>query len=136
MVLFSLKIQRRVIYTRHTTFFSICLKRNDSQTFKRSNCKSFFFSSVYFIVTSCSNKCFFIPCDKSKTLFFMKVYRYLDVPSATMFLYSLKQMIWKKFVFYFKISAINVQHQNDNFLNQIPKRGSCISSLINFLKYF
>ena len=50
----------------------------------------------------------FIPCDNWKTLFFIKVYRYRQVSSTVMFLRSLKQMIWKKSVFFF-IFEIRVQ---------------------------
>ena len=43
--------------------FLLCLKRNDSNTFKISNRKKTLFSSVYNIVTTCFDKSFFIWCD-------------------------------------------------------------------------
>ena len=58
--------------------FLLCLGRNVPQTFKSSSCKTSF-SSVYIIDTTSFDKCFFIPCDDWKTLFFIQIYHYPEV---------------------------------------------------------
>ena len=43
---------------------------------------------------------FFVPCDSWQTLFFPKVCRYYEIFTTAILLFSLKQLFWKKFVFY------------------------------------
>ena len=68
----SLEIQRRIIQTTSTILqvLLLCLKRNDSQNFKSSNCKKHFRS-----VTSCCYcykllRLFFILCDDWRHFFY------------------------------------------------------------------
>ena len=86
--------------------FSLCLKRNDSQTFKSSRCKKLFLQCA-----CCRYKLlrwmFFISLDNQKSLFFVKVCRYLEIFSAAILQLSLKQVFWKKSLFYV-ISIISV----------------------------
>ena len=51
---------------------------------------------------------FFIPCGNWKTLFFIKFCRYFEISSSALLLLSLKQVFWKKIVFYVT-STITVQ---------------------------
>ena len=43
---------------------------------------------------------FLVPCDNWKMLFFLKVCRYCEIISTLTLSFSLKQMFWKKSVFY------------------------------------
>ena len=43
---------------------------------------------------------FFVPCDNWKALFFLKVCRYCEIISTAILSFSLKQVFWKKPVFY------------------------------------
>ena len=43
---------------------------------------------------------FFAPCDNWKALFFLKVCRYCEIISTAILSFSLKQVFWKKPVFY------------------------------------
>ena len=58
-----------------------------------------FFSSAY-VRCNLLRWMFFIWYEMWKTLFFLKVYRYFDISSTTLLLSSLKQVFWKKSVFY------------------------------------
>ena len=68
-----LEIQRRFIQTKYTTRSLFCLKRIDSQTFKRSNCKKRFLQCLCHSYNSLL-KMFFIPRDNWRALFFIKAY--------------------------------------------------------------
>ena len=95
LVLSSLEIQRRVqVYY----IFLLFLKRDDSQTFKSINCKNFSSSVCY-----CYNllRCFLFHMITGRYRFFTKVYRYPEVSSTAMHFRSLKQVNWKKTIFYF-----------------------------------
>ena len=43
---------------------------------------------------------FFVPCDNWKLLFFLKVCRYCDIFSTVILSFYLKQVFWKKSLFY------------------------------------
>ena len=80
--LFDLLLPRNVNET-HTEqsilqTFLLCLERNVSQTFKISSCKKVFPKCVYHWYKLLWWM-FFIPCDNWKTLFFIQIYRYLEV---------------------------------------------------------
>ena len=58
--------------------FLLCLKSNDTQTFKSLQLQKNFFTSVYVITTTCFDECFF-SIWYLKDIFLMKVYRYHDI---------------------------------------------------------
>ena len=81
--------------------------------------------SSCFLTIRLSSQCILvIPRDNWKTLLFRKVYCYHCFFSTTMFFLCLKQMIWKKSIFYFFISAITLQYL------LIPKWSSHLSYLL------
>ena len=84
---------------KYTSSFLICPNPNDWQTFKRSSCKN---SSLQCVFYRCNLLpwTFFVPCDSWKTLFFLKVCRYYEIFSNPVLSFSLKQVFWKKSVFY------------------------------------
>ena len=92
---------------KYTSSFLICLNLNDWQTFKSSSCKNGF---LQYVCYRCNllRWMFFIPCDSWKTLFFLRVCRYCEIFSTAILSFSLKQVFWKKSVFYV-ISTITVQ---------------------------
>ena len=55
---------------------------------------------------------FFVPRDNWRSLFFLKVFRYCEIFSTVIFSFSLKQVFWKKSVFYI-ISTVTVQSNTD-----------------------
>ena len=91
--------------------FLLCLKRNISQTLKSNSCKQVFPKCIYHWY-NLLRWMFFIPCDNSKTFFFIQTYRC----ATAMLLRSLKQVFWKKSVFY-----IHYLHNNIIML-LIPQR--------------
>ena len=94
-VFLSLEMQKTLEQTKLYTRFWLCLKRNDSQTFKVAAPKTLF-SSVCVMSTTC----FFILCDNWKTLVFLKIQHYSEIFLGAMLLLSLKPVFWKKSVFY------------------------------------
>ena len=71
----------------------LCLKRNISQTFKSSSCKTFF-PSVYVIDTACSDECFLFQVIIGIRYF---LYRFIVTQSffaIAMFLCSLKKSVF------------------------------------------
>ena len=52
------------------------------------------------IDAACFDECFLIPCDKWKKLIFLNACRYFEIFSTAMLLFSLKELFWKKSVFY------------------------------------
>ena len=81
--------------------------QNDSQTLKSSSCKHFFLHYVYYR-GNLLWWTFFNPCDNLKTLFLLKVCLYFEIFSTIILLLSLKQVFWRKSVFYV-ILAITVK---------------------------
>ena len=77
--------------------FVLCLKRNDSQTFKSSSCEKLFLQCVCYkyIKYNVLRWMFFIPYDNWKTLFFVKVCRYFKIFSIGILVLSLKQVFWR-----------------------------------------
>ena len=106
-LIFSIKLKEDSYRPKYTSSFLICPNLNDSQTLKSSSCKKFLLQCVCY-------KCnllrwmFLVPCDNWKTLFFLKVCRYCEIFSTAILSFSLKQVFWKKSVFYV-ISTITVQ---------------------------
>ena len=101
-------------------FFYCQKKKLQNQPSKLATAKNFF-SIVYVIVTSCINKCSFIPCDNWKPLLFIKLYWYPKVSSTSMFL-------WSKFHYY--LNFIFYLHSNSKKLTpkwKLPKWSSHIS---------
>ena len=102
LVVFSLEMQRRLIKTKvHYKFFYSVSKEttNKPQTFQSSSCKKSFLQCAidrYNLL----RWMFFILFDNWKSLFFVKVCRYFEVLSATILQLSMKQVFWKKLVFY------------------------------------
>ena len=120
-------------------YFLLCLKRKASQTFESCSCKKL------------STKClccwyslplwmFFIPCDNWKVLFFIQIYRHPGVFCNTMLLCSLKQVFWKKFVFYVRylhnnitVLLIKVQTKDSTswiFVTNFIFENACLHSFI------
>ena len=93
--------------------FLLCLKRNDSQTFKTSSSRNLF-SGVYAVVQLVS-MIFFTPCDNWETLFFIKVFRYSEVFFESLCCCSLRKKFWKKSVF-----TLSTQRQYNNN-SKVPK---------------
>ena len=106
-LIFSIKLKEDSYRPKYTSSFLICPNLNDSQTFKSSSCKNGFLQCVCY---RCNllRWMFFVPCDNWKTLFFLKVCRYCEIFSTAILSFSLKQVFWKKSVFYV-ISTITVQ---------------------------
>ena len=106
-LIFSIKLKEDSYRPKYTSSFLICPNLNDSQTLKSSSCKKFLLQCVCY-------KCnllrwmFLVPCDNWKTLFFLKVCRYCEIFSTAILSFSLKQVFWRKSVFYV-ISTITVQ---------------------------
>ena len=96
MVFLFLEIQRRLMQAKvHNNFFLLWKET----THKSSNpLKAFLQCTCYWY--NLLRSMFFILYDYSKTLFFSKVHRYPDALFSHVFLLSLKQVIWKKSVFY------------------------------------
>ena len=71
-VFFSVEIQRRLVQTKlYFQFFTLCLKRNISQTSKVAAAKNFF-PSVYMLLVKLASMNVFIPCDDLKNYFLKK----------------------------------------------------------------
>ena len=118
-IFFSVKAKKDSYRPKYTSGFLICLNLNDSQIFKSSSRKNGFLQCVYYRCSLLWWK-FFVPCDSWKTLFFLKICRYSEVFSTAILSFSLKQVFWKKSVFYI-ISTITVQSNTDvnaNFQNK------------------
>ena len=88
MVLSSLEIQRRLMQTKYITSFFIFKNNNSKKPFCKYVC------SCYSLL-----RCFLFHVISARLLF--KVYRYPEVSSTAIFLCTLKQVVWKKSVFYF-----------------------------------
>ena len=95
----SKKDSYRPKYT--TGFFT--LKRNDSQTFKSSNCEKL--SNVYVSGTTSLDKYFLFHLIIERHCFLLKFIIVLRLFSTAMFLISLKEVIRKKSILFF-ISTI------------------------------
>ena len=87
-------------------------------------------SSVNVIMTTCFDKCFLFHVITGRHCFFIKVYPYSEVFSASGFLCSLKQVIWKKSVLYFLSPQCNANTKRKSSKN------SRISDLLSFLYCF
>ena len=81
------------------SFFN--LKRNDSQTAKK------LLSSLHTIDTNLLRWMLFIPFDNWNSILFVKVCRHFEILSTPILQLSLKQVFWKKSVFYV-ISTISL----------------------------
>ena len=98
-VFFSVEIQRRLAQTKlYFQFFTLCLKRNISQTSKVAAAKNFF-PSVYMLLVKLASMNVFIPCDDLKNYFLKKFIFTQSIFAIAMLLSSLKQLFWKKSVF-------------------------------------
>ena len=106
-LLFSIKVKEDSYRPKYTSSFLICPNRNDSQTFKSSSYKKNFLQ-YYFIDANCFYKWVFAPCDNWKMLFFLIFCPYCEIFSTAILLLSLKQVFWKKSIFY-SISTTTVQ---------------------------
>ena len=93
--------------------FFLCLKNKDSQPFKSSSCEKLF---VHCACYRCNllRWIFFIPFDNWKSLLFVKVCSYFEIILAVILQLSLKQVFWKKSVFYM-ISTISLQRYHQSF---------------------
>ena len=104
--LFSIKVKDSY-RPKYTSSFLTSPNRKDSQTCKSSSYKKAFLQCV------CSRGkflrwMFFVPCHDWKTLFCLKVFRHCEIFSSAILPFSLKQVSWKKSIFYV-ISTITVQ---------------------------
>ena len=93
-----------------TRFYSVRIKTTHKPS-KEVAAKNFF-SSVYVIGATCFDEFFFIPCDYWKAFIFLKACRFsksfFEIFSTAILLFSMKEVFWKKSVFYI-ISAITIQ---------------------------
>ena len=112
----------------------LCLKRNNSQTFKSSNCKKDFLQcNVIVAMLQVASMIFFIPCDNWKTLFLQKIIYTLRFLKPLCFCASWNR--WFEISLYFIIYL----HDKSTMLIRkwkVPKWSSHISYLFNFLSYF
>ena len=93
------KSKRRLVQTKvHFKFLSLSKSKRLTNLWKQQ-LQKIFLQCVYY-------RCnllwwmFFVPCDNWKTLFFLKVCRYCEIFSTAILSFSLKQVFWKKSVFY------------------------------------
>ena len=93
------KIKEDSYRPKYITCFYFCLKRNDSQTFKRSRCKKKFLRCVCYWHSF--DKGFLFHVITGRHTFLKKCIVTLRFFSNAMLLLSLKQVIWKKSLFYF-----------------------------------
>ena len=100
-LLFSRNVKKAHIDQNTLQTFLLCLKRNVSQTFKSSSCKKVFFKCIYHSY-NLPRQMFFIPCDNSKSLFLNKFIVTQRFGALAMLLSFLRQVIWKKTVFYIR----------------------------------
>ena len=85
-----LEMYRRVIQTKVTKMFLLCLKRKDSQTFKKSSCKKLSTLCVGYWY-NLLRWMFFTPCDNWNTSFFINVFCCFVVFLTAMLLLSLTE---------------------------------------------
>ena len=88
--------------------FLIYLKINVSQTFESSTCKQNFLPSVYVIGTACFDECFWFYAVIGRHYFLYKFIATQKFFAFTMLLRSLKQVFWKKSVFYVRYLQNNI----------------------------
>ena len=105
--LFSIKSKKTFKDQNRLKVSLLYLNQNVSQTLKSSSCNHFFLHCVYYR-GNLLWWIFFNPCDNLKTLFLLKVCLYFEIFSTIILLLSLKQVFWRKSVFYV-ISTITVQ---------------------------
>ena len=119
--------------------FLLSPNRNSSQTFKRNSWEKILLQSVCYR-WNLLRWIFLIPCDKWRTLFFLKACRYFKIFSTAIFLLSLKQVFWKKSLFYIistitlkKVLILYYLHNNNTVL--IPKSQNVAIVYYTFLPY-
>ena len=97
------KLNVILIDSIHSAFLSqvflFCLKRNSSKILKSSDCKNLFFS-VYVVGTTCFSEYFLFRVITGKNHFLWNFIITLRLFSNRHVAASLKQMLWKKSVFY------------------------------------
>ena len=82
---------------------------------------------------------FFVPCDSWKTLFFLKVCGYCEIFSTAILPFSLKQVFWKKSVFYGLNSVVLVLMLSSEksypilYLNMLEKLSYVADFVVTFL---
>ena len=113
-VLFSGNVETNIQTKMYYIFLALSLKRNGSQTFKCSSSNKPFLQCICYWYNLLRQKCFFILCDNWKTLFFIKIIAALRAFPAAMFPRSLREVVWKRSIFY-----NTAQHSNSTML--IPK---------------
>ena len=102
LVVSSLEMQIKLIQTKEHCKFFCCLKNNDSQTFKSSNCEK------HFVHSACYRYnllwwMFFILFDNWNSLIFVKVCRHNEILLAAILQLSSKQSVLKEVrIFRFK----------------------------------
>ena len=97
LVFLPLEMQKTDQSIQHV--FSLCLKRNDSETFKSSSCKKPFLQCESYWYNLLW-RMFLILYYNWKTLFFTQVYSLIVCFLSAMLLISLKHVFWKISVFY------------------------------------
>ena len=85
--------------TKLWLLFLLCLRRNVSLTLKSSSCKTSF-PSVYIIDATCFDECFLFCVITGRHSFLYKLIVTQKFGVTAMLLCSLKQVFWKKSVFY------------------------------------
>ena len=99
LVFYSLEMHKRLIQANSHYIFLPCLKTNVSQTFESNRCKKLFSKCVCYWY-SLLWWVFFTPCDSQKTLCFIRIYFTQRIFATAMLLRSLKQVFWKRSLFY------------------------------------
>ena len=108
LVFSSLEMWKRLIQTKvYYKSFLLCLKSNDSQSFRKR------FSPVCMLLAQPAPMNVFMPCDKSTTLYFMRVYCCSDFLSTTILLCFWYKCFEKSLHFFFCISTLALHNIED-----------------------
>ena len=94
----SIKVKKTRTGQSILQVLSLCSNWNDTRTFKSSSCKKIFLQCICYRCNLLQWMSF-IPCGNWKT-FLTKVYRYFEILSILITLLYLKQVFWKKSIFY------------------------------------
>ena len=132
------KSKRRLVQTKvHFKFFNLSESKRLTNLQKQQLQKNFLQCVCY----RCNllRWMFFVPCDNWKTLFFLKVCRYSEIFSTAILPFSLKQVFWKKSVFYGLNSVVLVLMLSSEksypilYLNMLEKLSYVADFVVTFL---
>ena len=132
------KSKRRLVQTKvHFKFFNLSESKRLTNLQKQQLQKNFLQCVCY----RCNllRWMFFVPCDNWKTLFFLKVCRCCEIFSTAILPFSLKQVFWKKSVFYGLNSVVLVLMLSSEksypilYLNMLEKLSYVADFVVTFL---